>query len=87
MFSSRVKECRHGGSTKHQLLASKTGVLVPRLLHRAGIRMGAHLGESGGCPFTEQTDRKVACIIAKASASTDRSFRISQLPLGAGSAP
>ena len=41
----------------------------------------------GGCPFTEQNDRQLVCIIAKASASTDRSFRVSPCPLGAGSAP
>ena len=33
--------------------------------------MGTHLGESGGCPFTEQTDRKLLRITANACASTD----------------
>ena len=36
--------------------------------------MGAYLGESRRCPFTEQTDRKLVCIIARASAVTDRGF-------------
>ena len=38
-------------------------------------------------PFTEQTDRKLVRIVAKASASTDRGFRVSPCPLGAGTAP
>ena len=40
----------------------------------AGICMGAHLVESGGCPFTEQTDPELVCIVAKAPASSDRSL-------------
>ena len=66
---------------KTLLLASETGFLVPRSRHRAGIGMGANLGQSGGCPFTKQTDRKLARIVAEASASTNRSSRINPCPL------
>ena len=47
--------------------------------------MGAQ-GESGRCPFTEQADRELVCLIARASAFTDRRFDVSSCPLGAGSA-
>ena len=49
--------------------------------------MGAHLGESGGYAFTEQADRELVCLFAKASAYTDRSLCTSPRSLGAGSAP
>ena len=48
--------------------------------------MGAHLGESGGCPFTEQADRELVCLIPKAASNTDRSLCFSSRSLGAGSA-
>ena len=49
--------------------------------------MGAHLGQSGGCPFAEHTDRKLTRIVAETSASTDRGLRVSPCPLEAGTAP
>ena len=45
--------------------------------------MGAYLGKSNGCPFTEQADRKLVCLFAKASFYTDRSVGISSHSLGA----
>ena len=44
--------------------------------------MGAHLGESGRCSFTEQTDRKLVRIVADTSASTEPSLRVNPCPLG-----
>ena len=49
--------------------------------------MGAHLGDSGECAFTEQTDRELVCIVAKAPTFSDHSHRISRCRLGGGSAP
>ena len=65
-------------SRKIIFLLRKFGVLVPCLRHCARISIGAHLGESSGCPFTEQADRRLVCITTEAPAplrpQTSRQF-------------
>ena len=43
-------------------LAQKIMVLVPCLRHCAGIGLDAQLGDSSGCPFTEQAYQQLVCI-------------------------